>query len=260
MNDDILFIQLRDCFYAGYTMPQFCIDNEIKKPLFVVADVKDWSRLWEIHAQFSHDKRIKPDFAAQNGNVDSVRMSPGTLFAELKVKNFNSVNFDDFDKIFFLSLQKQEKISEKMIYFDELLNFFIPHTYVEIPIQHFMQKHPKVKFFLTNFPTIVANEFNTDWEKKIIAERTTLAKITENFNADENYKTPYDFLGYSREELSEILNLPNAKTNLDGSTVNEDSDKPLVQVKNGRRVVSDQPENFKNRIYFLNTTIKRNFI
>ena len=35
MNEDILIIQLRDCFTAGYTFPQFCIDNNIKKPLFI---------------------------------------------------------------------------------------------------------------------------------------------------------------------------------------------------------------------------------
>ena len=251
MNDEIYFIQLRDCFYAGYTLPQFCIDNEIKKPLFLVNDANQWSKLWEIHAQFSHDKRLNPEFVALNGTVDSIRLSPGTLFDELKIKTSAQTDLNDCDKIFFLTAQKQNFQSEKIIYLDELTNYFIKHTYVEIPVMHFLKNHPKVKFFLTNFPIIVVNQFNTDWEKKIIAERIPLAKMTENFKANENYKMPHEVFGYTREELTDILTLTGSKTNLDGSTVNEDSDKPLVQVKNGRRAVSDQPEKFKNRIYFL---------
>ncbi len=32
MNDEQLLIQLRDCFTAGYTLPQFCIDNGLNFP------------------------------------------------------------------------------------------------------------------------------------------------------------------------------------------------------------------------------------
>ena len=39
--DEQFLIQLRDCFTGGYTFPQFCIDNDIKKPLFV-AEGKFW--------------------------------------------------------------------------------------------------------------------------------------------------------------------------------------------------------------------------
>ena len=35
MTDEELLIQLEDCFTGGYTLPQYCIDNGIKKPLFV---------------------------------------------------------------------------------------------------------------------------------------------------------------------------------------------------------------------------------
>jgi len=38
MNEDLFIIRLRDCFTAVYTFPQFCIDNNIKKPLFVALD------------------------------------------------------------------------------------------------------------------------------------------------------------------------------------------------------------------------------
>ena len=63
MNDEIFLIQLRDCFYAGYQMPQFCIDNNIKKPLFVAHDENYQDLLWEIYFQFQYDKRMNAEFS-----------------------------------------------------------------------------------------------------------------------------------------------------------------------------------------------------
>ena len=55
MNEDILIIQLRDCFTAGYTFPQFCVDNNIKKPLFVAIDERRADFIWEIFVQFKYE-------------------------------------------------------------------------------------------------------------------------------------------------------------------------------------------------------------
>ena len=44
--DDELFIKLRDCFTAGYTLPQYCLDNDIKRPL-IVAEEKHELFVWE---------------------------------------------------------------------------------------------------------------------------------------------------------------------------------------------------------------------
>ena len=42
-----LVIQLQDCFTAGYTLPQFCIDNGIKKPLIVGVNESQINFMWE---------------------------------------------------------------------------------------------------------------------------------------------------------------------------------------------------------------------
>ena len=55
MNDERLLIQLRDCFTGGYTLPQFCIDNKIKRPLFF-AEGKIWQFLW--HNDSLYGRRI----------------------------------------------------------------------------------------------------------------------------------------------------------------------------------------------------------
>ena len=53
--DEAFLIQLRDCFTAGYTMPQFCVDNDIKKPLFVGLDERHRDFLWNVYVQFQYD-------------------------------------------------------------------------------------------------------------------------------------------------------------------------------------------------------------
>ena len=52
-------IQLRDCFYASYSMPQYCIDSGIKNPMIASYDPEC---LWELYVQFRYDKRIMPKF------------------------------------------------------------------------------------------------------------------------------------------------------------------------------------------------------
>ena len=68
--DEIFFIQLRDCFTAGCTLPQFCIDSKIKKPLIVGVNKSQQSFLWELHVQFEYDGRMNADFALIEGKAE----------------------------------------------------------------------------------------------------------------------------------------------------------------------------------------------
>ena len=251
-HDVQLITQLRDCFTAGYTMPQFCIDNGITKPLFILYLDQDWTYFWDIHVQFMHEKRLSASFATvQNGGT--VTMSPNTLFGELKMESLHKIENYDFDKIIVLSAEKAKIHLEDVIYLDELVEKFIIHTYIDIPFSHFLNRHKEIKLFLTNFTILQPNKNNSENEKKILSENMPLAKIAEILKNDEsgNIETPYDFLGYTNKEVAELLGVRNTKTNLDGSTVLEDIPEPPHCIINGQRLVPDQPQKFKNRIYIL---------
>ena len=253
MDDGFLLMQLRDCFTAGYTLPQYCIDDGIRKPLFVVMEANHWQILWEIHVQFSHDKRIQPKFVSLNGTLNSMRLSPGTVFDELKIDDLEEMSLNDCDKIFLLTTQRFNLPSSKVVYLDELTNTFFKRVYMEIPALHFLQRHPKVKFFFTNFTVLNHNPNNTAREKQILADQIPLAKILEKLKANPNgnFPTPYDEFGYSKKDLLAMLDPVDVKTNSDGSTTLNDNDNPLVRVGNGKRLVPNQPAKFKNRIYFM---------
>lgn len=65
MNEE-LFIRLRYCFQGGYTLPQYCIDKDIKRPLFVMEKADKWF-LRELHAQFQYDNRLSARFCFIDG-------------------------------------------------------------------------------------------------------------------------------------------------------------------------------------------------
>ncbi|MBR6014309.1 MAG: hypothetical protein IK062_11115 [Selenomonadaceae bacterium] len=256
MNDEKIFGYIRDCFTAGYTLPQFCIDNNLKKVLFVAEDFSKSEMLWEIYVQFCFEKRFKfqTDFGMVLGDkAEKIHRNPGTIFDELTVNPIANYNPQDYDRIFFLTTKRLNVNSDKIIYLEELVNKFILAAYVEIPFLTFLKSRPKVRLFLMNFPIMIENQHITENEKQILQENIPLATYAERLrnDTDGTVKTPYDFLGYTKQELIDLLTLTGSKTNSDGSTTLIDNDNPLIHVENGQRFVPNQPKIFKNKIYFL---------
>ena len=81
-KDEQLLIKLRDCFTAGYTLPQYCIDNGIKKPLFV-SEKKYELFMWEVHVQFRYDKRLTAQFATFDLPTDKITFSVNDIISPL---------------------------------------------------------------------------------------------------------------------------------------------------------------------------------
>ena len=253
MNEDLLIIRLRDCFTAGYTLPQFCIDNNIKKPLFLAIDERRADFMWEIFVQFKYDKRITPKFTLLNGKVGILNFSVASVLSEMKFENIASLNLNEYDKIIFLMAGKIKAQLPNAIYLDQLTDHFITRTYAEIPLLHFLQRHPKVKLIVTNYPILHLNEYSTEFEKRILKENIHQVHAKIETSNGEKIDTPLDFLGYTNEEVLELLTMTGAKTNPDGSTSLENSASSLIGVSNGQRKTAYQPTNFENTIYFMGT-------
>ena len=263
MNEEILLIQLRDCFTAGYTMPQFCIDNGIKKPLFVALDERHATFMWEIYVQFKFDKRINPRFTLLNGNVNPIRVAVACMLPALTFESPNKINWNGYDKIIFLT---QRRLTSKLphgIYLDELINYFTNMTYAEIPLLNFLQNNQKVKLVVVTHPNIQENANNTERETQFFVERAEapLFKIRGKIDAagGEHVPTPYDFLGYSNEDVYKLLGTPSVINNADGSTTLKDDSDELINVVNGKRATAYQPENYMNKIYFVGNCIYYGF-
>lgn len=105
MNDEKLLIQLRDCFTGGYTLPQFCIDNGIHRPLFV-AEAKFWQFFWEIYVQFSFDKRMSAQFCFLDAPSGEINFSVHSILFPLQFKNISEINSADLDAVIVLTTNK----------------------------------------------------------------------------------------------------------------------------------------------------------
>ena len=250
MNEDILIIQLRDCFTAGYTFPQFCVDNNIKKPLFIAIDERRADFIWEIFVQFKYDKRINPKFTLLNGKTPSFNFSVASVLSEMKFENPAETNFNEYDAIIVLNAIRLNANIPQIIYLDQLKDYFIKRTYAEIPLAHFLQRHPKVKLIVTNFPNqpkINDENFNQ--------QLLSLAALKDKIQSNEGDDIPtlFDKLGYNNKEAFDLMSVPLLTTNLDGSTYMKDDSNPLVGIKNNQRMTAYQPENYVNKIYFIGT-------
>ena len=199
MSEEI-FTKLRYCFQGGYTLPQYCIEKGIQQPLFVLErDSKCF--LLEVHAQFQYDKRISlHQFCFIDGDTKAVQipLNQRILGTSILVKHISQKWIEYFDAIIFLTQKKYDlgTRASRTITFFELEQFFIQRTYVDIPILHFLQRFPKVKLFLTNFPNDINRYAGGNEFKKQLPSASALLHLLEN-NKGTHTETPFDKLGYT---------------------------------------------------------------
>ena len=247
-DDEIRIIKLRDCFTGGYTFPQYCFDENIKKPLFV-AEENFLSFLWEIYIQFRYDKKMTATFSVLDAPTGKITFSVYAITTALTYKNFSEVNPADFDKIIFLTTAKKDFKDGKAIHLDALLTYFARKTYAEIPLLNFLQRYPQTKLILTSFPSIGRQKGGAEFNKQMRGLEQMRQILRKNKSG--TVKTPLDKFGYTNEEVLELMEAPQVTTNPDGSTTQENYEYPLINVKDNKRVTAYQPEHFLNKIYFV---------
>lgn len=246
--DDTLFIQLRDCFYGGYSMPQYCIDAGIRRPLFI-AFRSDW--LWEIYVQCRYDKRLQPEFILLNNGNISINYSVACVLNALELNK--AVDIKNFDRIIVLTTARFVQMPDA-IYLDILVNKFSAHVYAGKPLYSYLKHHPDVKIIVTNTPLLISNPHSTDYEKKILSadDIHSLRRRLEQ-NKGTQIETRFDMFGYTNEQVLSLLQMSGANTNLDGSTSLIDSDDELINIREGKRMTAYQPANYDHTIYFMGT-------
>ena len=263
-QDEVFLIQIRDCFYAGYTVPQFCMDMGFKKPLFVADDSGKLLFLREIHIQFCYDKNyetvIQPTFASSFAPITVTdSLSVNFVTEKPEIKYLPDLQLESYDKIIALTTKNFLENISGVMYLHELRNRFAIRAYAEIPLLNFLQKNPGVKMFVPDFPCLRENENNTEREKQLLAERglDKLFKIREQIeaNPDRHVETPYDFLGYDNAKTYEVLEVVKSKINPDGSNSLEERHGQFLNIRDGRRVTAYQPENYRNKIYFFGNCV-----
>ena len=253
---EINFSRLRDCFYAGYTLPQFCADSEITRPMFISPENFSRQILWEIYVQFAWDKRFRPEFVTlEEKSFEIDEFTLPWFLHPLTVKSIREVDIAG-DRIFFLSTNHLDFTAKKIIYLDELIEIFTFRTYFTIPLSNFAKLHPDVKIFAINFPRLKPSPLNTDNEKFLLRSGNKIIQdFQDNFSADKPCENSFDLLGYGNEKAYALLQTPTVKVNRDGTTTLRDDGNKYLAIRDGKRLTANQPETFANRIYILGNCI-----
>lgn len=252
-SDQLKCIQLRDCFYAGYSMPQYCIDWKIKNPLIASYDPEF---LWELYVQFRYDKRLAPEFCILSGESVTVAHSVACVLGGYR---FEHINFNDtakYDKIIMLTTNKFKELPvEKTIYFDSLLNQFIQYVYSERPLYDYIESNKGATVILSNYPVLKNNEYNDEYEKLILQKNIHGLKAELKNRGANIIETRFDQFGYTNDEVYAMLALSDAKANADGTSYLLDNLHPLVMTENGIRRTAYQDGKYKNTIWCMGTCI-----
>ena len=251
--DQLKCIQLRDCFYAGYSMPQYCIDNGIKRPLIASYDPEF---LWELYVQFRYDKRIAARFCVLSN--ESATVSHG-VYCVINGQTFEKVNFNDlgrYDRIIALTTLKMSALpADRTIYLDALFNGFVQYVYAERPLYSYLNTHKGVKLVVTTGIAMKVNEHTTEYEKTILKKGIHRLRDELKVRGDRVLKTRFDQFGYSNEEVYAMLVLSDARTNPDGTSDLVDNDNPLVMTEGGIRKTAYQHGEYKNTVWCMGTCI-----
>lgn len=214
--DEQYLIQLRDCFTAGYTLPQFCVDQDIKKPLIVGMNESQIKLLWEIHVQFQYDRRLLAEFALIKGSAEKINFALETsTISDLNLKNVSELDTDNYDRVVILAVSNN--FNKRVFYLNQVTHFSYNRVHADIPLLNFIQKNPGVKVIQLTLPILKKNSTNNDAEREILkriesGERVIIGNIRKEIeiarSKGETIPTPYDFLGYSNEKVYNLLEDP----------------------------------------------------
>jgi len=128
-----------------------------------------------------------------------------------------------------LTCNKLEQKLDNAIYLNDLARYFAVKTFWEIPLLHFMQKHPQVKLIVTNVNFALPKK-DPEFEKTLPGINQFRRMIATDQNAVK--KTVFDKLGYSNSEVKELLADAHVKANADGSASMVDNESPLWRIIN----------------------------
>lgn len=243
-NDKKWLMKLRDCFYAGYSMPQYCRDRGYRQPLFAAYDV---DFLWELYVQFSYDKRMSAEFRVFGEKTSVEYYRPLGFVSTLELAHQTqepSEAFDAFDIIIVLAKDHYDYLfpPKKTVYITDLLDDIRTYVYSERPLLDYMRRHPGVRVVGMSKPLLNKTEPMSE-DEKIIVKRDAADVLDRLKSGDEEEEyLPFEKLGYTREETIRLLTPPKVILQKDGSTRLADMTDPLVAVYNGYRKTAHQDD------------------
>ena len=251
MSDFSKMQNLRNCFYSGYNLAMFCVDNSYKKPL-VISDFPEI--LYEAYTQFTFSKLVSADYRII-GNPTTIDYSYACNLGVFRVKSIEGCDFSNYDVAIIMTDQIVNIPSSlEKITLDSLIDRISHYVFIERPIYNFIQHHPGVKVITYSHAPLNEDENLTEQEKKILT--TNFKKdLLDNVNTENVVWTPLDGFGYNNTDVLKLLETPKTSTDLSGCTYFEDSENDLFNIKDGKRQTAYQTEKYDHTMFCIGTCV-----
>lgn len=248
-----LYMRLFSCFNTGYTIPQFCMDNDFRRPMIVSGSSE---LLYIIYEQFFYSKQVEARYLVL-GETKLLKDFSSLNILPLQVDVFSADKCSNADVILYFSENPLTFRSPiQLLGLRNIVDMMFRYTFCERPIYNFLRFHPNVKVITYSHPDLIENEYNSELEKKVLTENFKRTLIANNRNGvSEHTWTPLDEFGYSNAEVLKLLDMPTAKTDWKGCTHFEDSNNDLFNSRGGNRQTAYQPKEYKHVIYMLGTCV-----
>lgn len=247
------YMRLFSCFNAGYSIPQFCIDNNYKHPVIVTDSAE---LLYEIYEQFWFCKKLSAQYMII-GESTVLKAFSGLNITSIRVEEFSVDKCKNADVVLYLSDKPLDKASPvRLLRLNQITNLMLRYATLERPIYNFLKIRPGVKVITYTHPDLIENEYNSELEKKVLSEnfKRTLIENRRKGIAEKIW-TPLDEFGYSNNEVLKLLDMPTAKTDWKGCTYFDDSSDELFNSRGGKRQTAYQPSAHEHVIYMLGTCV-----
>ncbi len=233
------------CFAAGYSMPQFCIDNDYKSPIIISDDI---NLLFFIHSQFEFDKRITPCYRTYTSKVQNLQSPPfnNVRFFSAFPLSENDISIIENSDIIIVLDNTQNTLypSDKTIYIKDLVSIIGNYVFCERPLIGWKKAHPDVEIILMDYPRLFPEDAKDDFEKLITSRRVWDVHTRLQAGDDIQEYEPFQSLGYTRNEALRLTSFQLTHQNSDGSTILEDNDDELIQIHNGFRKTAYQEDDY----------------
>ncbi|GHV07025.1 hypothetical protein FACS1894217_06930 [Clostridia bacterium] len=257
---EVLLSKLNFINASPYSLFQYCLDNGIKK-LSIYTDKKHWQLAEPLLFPFIINRNKFPIIKGcySNEAFSTAFGQSSNHFGVFKCEDVNKAKFTDKDTVLFIqcnpSIEAMESVrnsgAKPLLISQVVTAMEVFCTYVR-PVKLFMQKHPGVGVIGLRRPKFPeGSALRSENEEKLYSTPITRSDWISAVERGEKITTSFDGLGYDlfSPEFKEIYMIPPSHINNDGIKVYDDFSGTYLNLKDGRRCTTGQPENPKRTVY-----------
>jgi len=251
---DFIESQIITMHAAGYSIPQYCIDNNIKN-IVLYTEKKYWNVVLPIALSFRMNRKIILKSCVSDKPYKKYFINKDQHLGIFETKQFDLNNISVEDTVISLNpihnnrVEKQcQVIGVSVLQLPELLNTHYVLYYR--PIINFINNHLNVPVLSFTFPEFPKSDL-TENETEIVNNNISRARQYRELQNGKILTSSWNEFGYTVQEICEMSTPPNWYMNSENIPFLKDMESKHLNVSNGHRITTGNPENYDRTIFLI---------